>query len=479
MRRFLIAIPVLALFFLGCKKEITFDEECIEPLSYSGENYTDYEENQFVNATEQAVSTFSIDADGGAYSNMRRFLAGNQLPPKEAVRIEEFINFFEFDYPNPTDENVSISTESCQCPWTANHFLLRIGLKGVELTQRPPSNFVFLIDVSGSMDSADKLGLLKDGFKTFANQLTSADRIAIVTYAGEAGVLLNSTAGNNTSSILKAIDKLGAGGSTAGADGIITAYEIAEQSFIEGGNNRVILGSDGDFNVGPASTQELVSLIEEKRKSGIYLTVLGVGTGNLNDAMMEQLANNGNGTYEYIDNAEQICKVFIYEYNKFFSVATDAKIQIAFNAEVVEYYRLIGYENRILENDDFENDSVDAGEIGAGQTITALYEIVTKAGANAETFGNLDFRYKRTVDSESCLIAHVMKHQPTTFAEASENMRFVAAVASFGMILKHSEFVGSTSFEFIRNTAHNARRFDPHGYRAEFEVLVEKASKLK
>jgi len=479
MKRTRIAFLVVATFFFGCSDRELYDEAYIEPLTYSGENYTDYEENQFVNASQQAVSTFSIDADGGAYSNMRRFLANNELPPKEAVRIEEFINFFDFEYEEPTDDAVSIHTESCECPWATGHFLLRIGLKGKSLAQRPPSNFVFLIDVSGSMNSADKLGILKSGFKTFAEQLGSQDRIAIVTYAGESGVVLNSTAGNNRDAILKAIDKLGAGGSTAGADGIITAYEIATEAFIQGANNRVILGTDGDFNVGPTSTEELVNLIEEKRKTGIYLTVLGVGTGNLNDAMMEQLANNGNGNYEYIDNVEQLKKIFIYDYNKFFTVATDAKIQITFDSKVVESYRLIGYENRLLEDQDFENDSADAGEIGAGQTITALYEIVPKAGANPETFGSLEFRYKCTVDSESSLIAYVMKHQPKPFAEASENMRFAAAVASFGMILKHSKFAGTSNFDFIINTAQNAHRFDPHGYRAEFVALAEKASRMK
>ncbi len=482
MKRLYYLIFILATLsvFSGCSADYSdVDEMYIPEDEYNGENYTDYGENPFESAADKPVSTFSIDADGGSYSNMRRYINSGQLPPSDAVRIEEFINFFTFDYDNPETEAVTINSESAVCPWNNEHFLLRIGLKGKSLETRPPSNFVFLIDVSGSMDSDDKLGILKAGFKTFTDQLTEDDRVAIVTYAGSDAVLLNSTPGNQHSRIKEAIDKLGAGGSTAGAQGIISAYQIAQQNFIDGGNNRVVLGTDGDFNVGPSSTEELKKLIEEQRESGVYLTVLAVGTGNLNDAGMEQLADNGNGTYEYIDSQEQIEKIFIYEYDKFYTVATDSKIQITFDSLVVESYRLIGYENRVLEDSDFENDSTDAGEIGAGQTITALYEIVPRSGANTETFGNLEFRYKPDFGEQSILIAHVMKHEPSAFENSSENMRFCSALASFGMILKKSQFVGSTSFDFIKNTADNARSFDPQGYRNEFVTLVDKASRLR
>ncbi len=444
----------------------------------NSENYTDYGENPFINTADQAVSTFAIDADGASYSNMRRFIRSGEKPPKESVRIEEFINFFRFDYPDAEGEAVSINTESATCPWNNEHYLLRIGLKGKGIESKIPSNFVFLIDVSGSMDSDDKLGILKDGFKKFAQQLDADDRVAIVTYAGEAGLLLPSTPGNQTDIICAAIDKLGAGGSTAGAEGIITAYEIAEENFIEGGNNRVILGSDGDFNVGISSTEDLIELIEDKRNSGVFFTVLGVGTGNLNDAMMEQIANNGNGNYEYIDAPEQLEKVFIYDYDKFFTVAKDAKIQITFNTESVEKYRLIGYENRLLENQEFENDSTDAGEIGANQTITALYEIQAYPDTDLSQFADLEFRYKKPDEDNSRLIAHIMNHPPKSFENASPNMQFAASVAAFGMLLRESEFSGTASYQDIITWAENSKAIDPYGLKAQFKELVLMASRL-
>ena len=303
------------------------------------EKYKDYGENPFIKVSDEPVSTFSVDADGGSYANMRRFLYLGQTPPKESVRIEEYVNYFTFDYKEPADgENVSLESEVSDCPWGSDHFLIRIGMKGITIPQNelPNSNYVFLIDVSGSMNYPDKIGILKTGFKILADNLRDQDKIAIVTYAGTAGVLLESTYGAEREKIKEAIDKLSAGGSTAGAAGITTAYQIAQVNFIENGNNRVILGTDGDFNVGISSTDELIELIEEKRESGVYLTVLGVGGGNLNDHMMEQIANKGNGNYEYIDNAKQIRKVFTEEISKFFSVAKDSKIQITFNPDMVD-----------------------------------------------------------------------------------------------------------------------------------------------
>jgi Ca-activated chloride channel family protein len=352
---------------------------------------------------------------------------------------------------------------------------MRIGMKGKTIPEDllPHSNYVFLIDVSGSMNSPDKLGILKSGFKLMTDNLADQDKIAIVTYAGQAGVLLQSTYGDNKQTIKEAIDQLGAGGSTAGAEGIKTAYKIAEENFIPNGNNRVILGTDGDFNVGPSSTDALVELIEEKRESGIYLTVLGVGGGNLNDHMMEQIANNGNGNYEYIDNARQIKKVFVYEKSKFYTVAKDAKIQITFNPERVDSYRLIGYENRALEDEEFEDDSTDAGEIGASQTITGIYEIVLKDHHTEGKYAHFDFRYKKPDENQSRLISSDISDTPGKIENSPENMRFAAAVTGFGLLMKQSEYKGSVSKQMVLNLAKNSTNFDPHGYRDEFVSLVE------
>ncbi|MCP4176685.1 MAG: VWA domain-containing protein [bacterium] len=321
----------------GCfkKDDGLYMENIVSDENTYGENYKEYDENPFVKVVNQPVSTFSVDADGASYANMRRFLYLGQTPPKASVRIEEYINYFTFDYDEPeTGENVSLNSEVATCPWNSEHHLIRVGMKGKTIPENelPNSNYVFLIDVSGSMNSPDKLGILKTGFKLMTDNLSDNDRVAIVTYAGEVGVLLSSTNGDEKEKIKQAIDKLGADGFTAGAAGISTAYEIALENFVINGNNRVILGTDGDFNVGISSTEELISLIEEKRESGVYLTVLGVGGGNLNDHMMEQIANKGNGNYEYIDNASQIQKVFVNEKAKFYTVAKDSKIQITFNA---------------------------------------------------------------------------------------------------------------------------------------------------
>jgi Ca-activated chloride channel family protein len=440
------------------------------------EKYKEYGENPFIKVSDQPVSTFSVDADGGSYANMRRFLYLGQIPPKASVRIEEYINYFTFDYDEPTNgENISINSEISTCLWNPEHYLIRIGMKGKNIPENelPNSNYVFLIDVSGSMNSPDKLGILKSGFKLMADNINDNDRIAIVTYAGSAGVLLQSTYGDEKGKIKDAIDKLGAGGSTAGAAGISTAYEIAMENFIPNGNNRVILGTDGDFNVGTSSTDELVSLIEEKRESGIYLTVLGVGDGNLNDHMMEQVANKGNGNYEYIDNASQIQKVFVKEKAKFHTIAKDSKIQITFNSNIVDSYRLIGYENRSLNNEDFENDSTDAGEIGATQTITAMYEIISLDAQSSEKYAQFDFRYKKPNESQSRLISQEIKMTPTSIYNSSENMRFAASITGFGLLMKQSEYKGTASKQMIIELGENATSFDPHGYRKEFIDLVK------
>jgi len=473
---------LLAMSFYMCETEtkdtlfsgIAYKSEFGE-YTYN-EKYKDYDENPFIKVSDQPISTFSVDADGGSYSNMRRFLYFGQTPPKASVRIEEYINYFTFDYNEPLNgENVSLNSEISTCPWNTSHHLIRIGIKGKSIpeTELQNSNYVFLIDVSGSMNSPDKLGILKSGFKLMVDNLRDNDKVAIVTYAGEAGILMQSTSGDEKEKIKNAINSLGAGGSTAGAAGISTAYEIAQQNLILNGNNRVILGTDGDFNVGPSSTDELISLIEEKRESGIYLTVLGVGGGNLNDHMMEQIANKGNGNYEYIDNANQIQKVFIHDNAKFYTVAKDSKIQITFNSNAVDSFRLIGYENRSLNDEDFENDSTDAGEIGATQTITAMYEVRLLNIVNSEKYAQFDFRYKKPFESQSRLIGHEISMVPVNIYNSSENMRFAASVAGFGLMMKQSKYSSKLSKSMIIDLGEKSISYDPHGYRKEFIELIK------
>ncbi|WP_299211657.1 VWA domain-containing protein [uncultured Dokdonia sp.] len=446
-----------------------------------GDNYGEIVENPFINTVDEATSTFSIDADGASYANVRRFIQeSQQLPPANAVRTEELINYFDLDYDytdttHPIDLNGEVST----CPWNTDNKLVRIGIKGKPIPEAelPASNFVFLIDVSGSMSSEDKLELLKNGFNLFVDELTEQDRVAIVTYAGSAGLVLPSTSGDQKQTIKDAINSLGSGGSTAGAEGIITAYEIAQENFIDGGNNRIIIGTDGDFNVGPSSTEDLITLIEEKRDFGIFLTVLGVGRGNLNDAALEQIANNGNGTYEYIDTIDQLRKVFIYDFSKFFTVAKDVKVQVQFNPENILAYRLIGYENRVLDNEDFEDDEEDAGEIGANQNITAIYEIVPQSNQNlSEKALTIDFRYKNPSEDLSIPVSLDIFDEGNSFSQASDFMQFTASVASFSMLLRDSQYKGTSSYNQVINWLDNTSLADPYNFKAQFRDLVQQAS---
>lgn len=482
MKKLSLISIILLTIFASCTKYET--GLAGSDIVLTGDKYSELEENPFVKVVDKPVSTFSIDADGASYSNVRRFLMKeNQIPPKGAVRTEELINYFQLDYTfdNPSHP-VAINGEVSKCPWNDAHKLIRIGLKGKPIpeNQLSASNFVFLIDVSGSMASEDKLDLLKNGFKYFVDEMSSEDKVAIVTYAGDAGVLLESTSGAEKDKIKKAIDKLGAGGSTAGAKGITTAYEIAQQNLIKGGNNRIILGTDGDFNVGPSSQEELIKLIEEKRASGIFITVLGVGRGNLNDAALEQIADNGNGTYEYIDNLEQLKKVFIYDYNKFFTVAKDVKVQVEFNSENVESYRLIGYENRALSKEDFKDDKKDAGDIGSNQNITALYEIVPTANIefkSVKTF-KIDFRYKMPDSDESIPLSLEIFDQGKSFNQSSDFMKFSASVASFSMLLTNSQYKGNSSYDAVSGWLNDTHLNDEHGFMSEFKTIVMKAKSL-
>lgn len=472
------------------------------PPPPTNESYADIVENEFKNTMESPLSTFSIDVDKAAYSNMRRFLNNNQLPPKDAVRIEELVNYFSYDYPQPTTEHpFSITTEVAPAPWNPENWLVHVGLQGKEMDmeEAPRNNLVFLLDVSGSMDDPNKLPLLKKSLKLLAGQMRATDKVAIVVYAGAAGVVLPSTSFKKKGKIFKALDNLRAGGSTAGGAGILKAYQIAEKHFIKNGNNRIILATDGDFNVGASSDKAMEELIEEKRKSGIFLTVLGFGMGNYKDSKMEVLADKGNGNYAYIDNLLEAKKVLVKEMTgTLFTIAKDVKIQIEFNPAKIKSYRLIGYENRILKNKDFDDDTKDAGELGAGHTVTALYELVpTKEGeegnnpnklkyqqtgvnANALVTNELmtvKFRYKPPKADQSKLIVDTVTDEE--LGEKSNNFDFSAAVASFGMLLRDSKYKGKSEFDFVANLARKAKGTDEEGDRAEFVKLVEKAELLQ
>ena len=467
------------------------------------ENYQHPESQNIFRVTSDPVSTFSIDVDTGAYSNMRRWLNQGQLPPEDAVRVEEFINYFSYDYPLPENKQApfQVSTEIAPTPWNANTRLLRIGIQGynVPKAQLPASNLVFLIDVSGSMRSTDKLPLLQQALTMLVGQLDARDSISMVVYAGASGVVLPPTHGNRKADILAALQQLQAGGSTNGAAGIRLAYQMAQQNFIENGVNRVILATDGDFNVGLASTEELIDLIQRKRKAGIALTTLGFGSGNYNDHLLEQLADEGNGNYAYIDRLSEAQKVLTEELSAtLLTIAKDVKIQIEFNPAQVSEYRLIGYENRMLNEEDFTNDKVDAGEIGAGHRVTALYEI-SLAGSNGQRlpprryqpdttsnepgaeFSNelahLRIRYKLPNESVSKLIQSPVMDSGIN-ARGGDSFNFAAAVAAFGQKLRGGTYLENFSYNEIEQLARTSRGNDPHGYRSEFMQLVKLASTL-
>lgn len=464
---------------------------------FNTEQYDWIPENSFKMAMENPLSTFSIDVDRASYANVRRFLNDNQLPPVDAVRIEEMLNYFDYDYPEPAGEDpLAIAVEVGQCPWNEGHELAMVGLQGVRVETKdlPPNNLVFLLDVSGSMDSPDKLPLLKSAMRMLVSELRPEDRVSIVVYAGAAGVVLEPT--SDKDQVADAIERLQAGGSTAGGAGIELAYQIAQKSFIENGNNRVILATDGDFNVGVSSDGELVRLIEGKRDRGIFLTVLGFGSGNLKDSKMEKLADKGNGNYAYIDDILEAKKTLVNEMGgTLLTIAKDVKIQVEFNPAQVKAYRLIGYENRILANEDFDNDRKDAGELGAGHTVTALYELIP-AGADEDIPVEADLKYQKThlVDSNdlmtiklrykqpdsdvSKLLAHSISSTEIRRNEHTANFRFACEVAEFGLLLRNSAFKGNADYERIIQRAKAVKGDDPEGYRAEFIRLVEKARLL-
>ncbi len=469
---------------------------------FNTENYDRIYENEFLGVIDNPLSTFSIDVDAASYSNIRRFINQGRMPPADAVRIEEMINYFTYDYPQPDgDVPFSMSNEVSECPWNDAHKLVHIGLQGKKIATKdlPPSNIVFLLDVSGSMNMADKLPLLKRAFNLLVNELRKEDRVAIVVYAGAAGLVLPSTPGNQKETILSAIENLYAGGCTAGGAGIRLAYDVATKNFIKDGNNRVILATDGDFNVGASSDAEMMRLIEEERQKGVFLSVLGFGQGNLKDSKMEKIADKGNGNFSYIDNIMEAQKVLVSEMGAtLFTIAKDVKLQIEFNPVRVKSYRLIGYEDRILAKEDFNDDKKDAGEIGAGHSVTALYEIVP--AGKPEKSGKVDelkyqmsgitqaayenelltvkIRYKDPDGDKSKLLSFVVMDPDRKIEDSSNNFRFSAAVAEMGMLLRDSRFKGDAGYEQVLSLARGSVGADAHGYRAEFIRLVETCRNL-
>ena len=467
-------------------------------------------ENPFLNAKDNPLSTFSIDVDTASYSNMRRFINEGSLPPKDAVRVEEMINYFTYDYAQPSDDKpFAVHVDLASCPWETSHRLVRIGLKGKEIAtdKRGPSNLVFLLDVSGSMTPRERLPLVKQAMRLLVEKLTENDRVAIVVYAGASGLALPSITGDHKEQILEALENLQSSGSTNGAEGIQLAYKIAADNFIKGGVNRVILATDGDINVGVTNQGDLIRLIEEKAKSGVFLSVLGVGTDNLKDSTMQKLADKGNGNYAYLDSVDEARKVLVQQMNgTLVTIAKDVKIQVEFNPARVASYRLIGYEKRMLRKEDFNDDRVDAGEIGAGHTVTALYEVVPVGAVSNPTASvppvdplkyssdersastpltssnemlTVKLRYKKPDGDRSELVERAVTDTGGNFGNAPVDLKFAAAVAEFGMILRDSEYKGNGTFAAVLEWAQEGKGSDATGYRAGFIELVRKAQALK
>ena len=460
------------------------------------EEYEGLEENIFHGADRKPLSTFSIDVDAASYSNLRRFISNGVRPPQDAVRIEEMINYFDYDYHQPQGNHpFSVYTEVGRAPWNEKHLLIHIGLQGKEIPMEdlPPANLVFLIDVSGSMNEPNKLPLVKKSFQMLVDQLRSEDHVAIVVYAGAVGTVLEPTPGSEKRKIINAIEALRPGGSTAGAAGLRLAYALAREHYKQNGNNRIILATDGDFNVGESSDEAMEDLIEEKRKEGVFLTVLGYGMGNLKDSKMEILADKGNGNYAYIDNLNEARKVLVSEFGgTLFTIATDVKLQVEFNPARVKAYRLIGYENRKLNDEDFHNDRKDAGDLGSGHAVTALYEIIPvgvrsdfyaiddlkyqssssiPAAKNTRDWLTVKLRYKHPGNSRSDILEHIVNAEPES--DVSNNFAWSACVAAFGMILRESAYVEDMDYKDVVDLAQRARGNDTEGYRSEFISMVK------
>jgi Ca-activated chloride channel homolog len=507
-------MPMMRSYAAGARETIENEPPSRYRQDFNTATYDKVEENPFLPAATNPLSTFSIDVDTASYANVRRFINSGSLPPKDAVRVEEMINYFTYDYKEPEgDKPFSIDVDATGCPWEPSHRLLRIGLKGREVAneKRPASNLVFLLDVSGSMMPAERLPLVKQAMRLLVDKLTENDRVAIVIYAGGSGLALKSTPGNEKEKILRALEELQAGGSTNGAEGIELAYKIAAENFIKGGVNRVILATDGDFNIGVTNQGDLIRLIEAKAKTGVFLSVLGVGTDNLKDSTMQKLADKGNGNYAYLDSVEEARKVLVHQINgTLMTIAKDVKIQVEFNPARVASYRLIGYEKRLLRKEDFNNDKVDAGEIGAGHTVTALYEVVpANADAanpaasippvdplkyqtpnNSNSRANLDviaspemvtvkLRHKKPDGDVSELTEKAFTDNGSKFENAAPDLKFAAAVAEFAMLLRDSQFKGKGTIGAVIEWAQEGKGRDTAGYRAGFIEMARKAETLK
>lgn len=480
------------------------DESALDGVSRIAANTEEYAsivENRFVSPLKNPLSTFSIDVDTASYANVRRFLNDNVMPPPAAIRIEELINYFKYDYSPPEGEHpFSVNLEIAQCPWQSEHWLARVGLKGLEIgrEQKPAANLVFLLDVSGSMNSPAKLPLVKSAMRMLLDQLDENDRVAIAVYAGASGLVLPPTSAADRGTILSALERLKAGGSTNGGQGIQLAYQTAAKNLIQDGVNRVILCTDGDFNVGITDRSDLIDLIQTEAKRGVFLSVLGFGTGNLKDATMEQLADKGNGNYGYIDSLQEARKLLVEDaLGTLVTIAKNVKIQVDFNPQHVQAYRLIGYENRMLQAEDFRDDKKDAGEIGAGHTVTALYEIVP-AGVESAALAVEPSKYQEVViessghadevmtvrlgykhpEGDDGIEFHVPAGVPAKDSRGSEDFQFAASVAGFGMLLRSSEFSGNATFELIEELAHNGIGQSGDRYRQKFLRLIDTAKLL-
>lgn len=503
----IVLIGILSLSLVGCASQVFTDsqnyfEYNVYTPDENTEEYSSYVENSYIQTTDMPVSTFSVDVDTASYSNVRRMIMEGSLPQKDAVRIEELINYFDYDLEVPTSgsDPIKITTELSDAPWNSNHQLLMVGLttQKIQFEDTPANNLVFLLDVSGSMSSSNKLGLLQSAMKLLVNELRPIDRISIVVYAGASGVVLEGADSGDKTEIIDAIDSLTAGGSTAGGAGIQLAYQIAEKYFIEGGNNRVILGTDGDFNVGVSTTAGLENLIVEKRETGIFLSVLGFGSGNIKDNKMETLADKGNGVYYYIDSILEAKKVFVNELGAtMVTVAKDVKLQLEFNPLTVKAYRLIGYENRLLDAEDFNNDQVDAGDMGSGHEVIAFYEIIPFGSDevisdktftipedlryDGENYGDelmsLSIRYKDPNSSESELIQAIVKTADYT-TSPSETFTFASAVVEYGLLLIESAYRGDANYDQVIALGNLSKGTDEYGYRSEFVELAGLAKEL-
>ena len=472
-------------------------------VDYNTEQYDKITDNPFLDVKQNPLSTFSIDVDTASYANVRRYLNSGSLPPKDAVRIEELIIYFSYNYAEPEGKApFSVATEISTAPWKPENYLMKIALKGISIEKKniPPRNLVFLMDVSGSMLTPDKLPLVKQGLKLLLSELTEKDKISIVVYAGACGLALEPTSGDKKEKIAEALDAMEAGGSTNGGAGIQLAYKIARQNFQKGGINRVILATDGDFNVGISSQGELIRLIEKERESGVFLTVLGFGTGNIKDTTMEQLANKGNGNYAYIDSLMEARKVLVTQSGgTLVTIAKDVKLQLEFNPKYIKSYRLIGYENRLLRNEDFNDDKKDAGEIGSGHYVTALYELSptqnksstppvdplkyqddrkNSKASDSDEILTIKFRYKEPNGNKSSLLSFPIQYNILDFGQTSNDFRFASSVAAFGMLLRDSEYKGKANWKDTYELAKKSLGQDKEGYRSEFVQLVEKAKSL-